>query len=110
MTFRTIPISFYQSQYGFKPIHSTIHAIHEFVDQVITSFEEKETTNGVFLDLSKAFDTIDHRILLNKLDLHIMRGMDLEWFRIYLSNIKQFVQFKDTKSSPPTILCGDYSS
>jgi hypothetical protein len=97
---------FYQSQYGFRPKHSTTHAIHEFVDQAITSFEEKKTTLGVFLDLSKAFDTIDHSILLSKLEWYGVRGTALEWFRSYLSNRKQFVQYKETKSSTHTIPCG----
>ena len=58
---------FYPSQYGFRQKHSTTHAIHEFIDETMTSFDNKKTTLGVFLDLSKAFDTIDHNILLKKL-------------------------------------------
>jgi hypothetical protein len=97
---------FYPSQYGFRPKHSTTQAIHEFVDETITSFENKKTTLGVFLDLSKAFDTIDHGILLKKLEWYGVRGMALEWFRSYLSNRKQFVQYKESKSSTHTIPCG----
>jgi len=69
---------------------STTHAIYASVDQAITSFENKPTI-GVFLDLSKAFDIIDHNILLNNLDWHRVHGMALAWFRSYLSNRKQFV-------------------
>ncbi len=99
-------LKFYPSQYGFRSNHSTIHAINEFVDDTITSFENKKNTMGVFLDLSKAFDTIDHVILLKKLEWYGIRGMALEWFRSYLNNRKQFVQYKSAKSLTHTILCG----
>ena len=58
---------FYNSQYGFRPQHSTIHAVNEFVDDTTTSFENKQHTLGVLLDLSKAFNTIDHGILLKQI-------------------------------------------
>ena len=57
----------YESQYGFRPKHSTIDVILEFVNQIYKTFEENEFSVGIFLDLSKAFDTVDHQILLVKL-------------------------------------------
>ncbi len=97
---------FYKSQYGFRPNHSTIHAVNEFTDDVITSFENKHNTLGVFLDLSKAFDTIDHKILIRKLEWNGIRGRALEWFKSYLSNRKQYVQYRNSKSTTLTMSCG----
>ena len=96
----------YSSQYGFRNKHSTIHAVNEFINDTIEAFEKKQYTLGVFLDLSKAFDTINHDILLHKLEWYGIRGVDLDWFRNYLSNRKQYVQYKNCKSSVHDILCG----
>ena len=96
---------FYNSQYGFRPQHSTIHAVNEFVDDT-TSFENKQHTLGVFMDLSKAFDTIDHSILLKQIEWYGVRGVALEWFKSYLGNRQQYVQYKNSKSDTEMIPCG----
>jgi len=98
--------TFYPSQYGFRPNHSTNHAIHEFMDDTIQSLENKKHTLGVFLDLSKAFDTIDHKILLNKLQWYGVRGKALDWFKSYLYRRKQYVQYYSSSSDIQTIPCG----
>ena len=78
----------------------------QLVDKINNAVEKNETTIGVYLDLSKAFDTIDHDILLHKLDYYGFRGIVLDWFRDYLSNRTQYVSYNDNKSDLKTILCG----
>ena len=74
---------------------------------MIDGFEKGESTLGVFLDLSKAFDTIDHDILLSKLDKYGVRGIANDWFRSYLSNRWQQVKYSDNiRSVQMPVQCG----
>ena len=59
---------FYDSQYGFRPNHCTEQATLELTDRIISAMDNNDVPIGIFLDLSKAFDTIDHNILLQKLE------------------------------------------
>ena len=85
---------FFQSQYGFRKKHSTNLATIELMTKILQAIDNNEYTIGVFLDLAKAFDTVNHDILLTKLEHYGIRGIALEWFKNYLTNRKQIVKYK----------------
>ncbi len=96
----------YNSQYGFRDGHSTANAVTEFASDVLNGFDNRLMTLGVFLDLSKAFDTINHQTLLNKLEHYGIRGPALSWFTSYLTNRRQYVNFNGVNSKTGLIDCG----
>ena len=96
----------FNSQYGFRSGHSTTDAVAELVSNILLGFDKQEMTLAVFLDLSKAFDTVDHKILLSKLERYGIRGVALDWFQSYVSNRKQFVQYKTARSNSSDIEYG----
>ena len=64
----------YQKQFGFQQGHSTKHGIMQLIDQINDIFENNYFTSGIFIDLSKAFDTVKHQILISKLKNYPMKG------------------------------------
>ena len=82
-------------QFGFRAGHSTEHAILELIDQVSNAFDNNNFVLGVFIDLSKAFDTVDHNILLGKLSIYRVKGNNLKCFHSYLSNRKKYIEFQN---------------
>ena len=78
-------------QFGFRKGHSTGHAIAQLVDRIYESFENDNNTVSIFVDLPKAFDTVDHTILWKKLEIYGITGANLAWFRSYLTNKKQYI-------------------
>ena len=89
----------YSSQYGFKKKHSTELAVLELVDRITQELEKGHTPINIFLDLSKAFDTLDHNILLHKLSYYGIKNSALDLFKSYLSNRKQYVDFPNNRST-----------
>jgi hypothetical protein len=96
----------YDKQFGFRKDRSTQMPLILIVDQILNAFERGDFVLGVFLDFSKAFDTVDHHILLQKLYYYGIRGSAYEWIKSYLQNRKQFVYYNDCKSNETTITCG----
>ena len=86
-TFLTKTGQICETQYGFRSNHSCEHAVYQLIGTVLKNLENKKSTITVMLDLSKAFDTINHVIMLNKLDLYGVHGVCLDWFKSYLENL-----------------------
>ena len=93
-------------QYGFRRSHSTDLALLKFYDHVSSALAAGEHVIGVFMDLSKAFDTLDHSILLSKLEYYGVRGVALKWFTSYLAMRKQFTYCNSFKSDILSLKCG----
>ena len=81
-------------------------ALIDLVDKISNSIENNEYTLGIFLDLAKAFDTVNHSILLTKLYHYGIRGVPYNWFKNYLSNRHQYVYINSTKSDKLPVTCG----
>ena len=81
-------------------------ALLTLMDKLIASLERTKFVIGIFLDISKAFDTVDHAILLQKLCHHGIRGNALKWFTSYLSNRRQYVTYNGVASAMKGINCG----
>ena len=97
---------FYDGQYGFRNKHSTEFAALEIVDRLITDIDNGKTPINIYLDLSKAFDTLDHKILLNKLEYYGVKDISLSLFKNYLKNRQQYVEYDNTSSGTLDIITG----
>jgi len=81
-------------------------AVIDMVDKITAAMDSNSYSLGIFIDLSKAFDTLNHKILLDKLEHYGIRGIALDWFASYLTNRCQYVEYHSTKSSLLNITCG----
>ena len=95
-----------ECQFGLRKGHSTEQAITEITDNLKKSIDNNLYTCGVFLDFAKAFDTVNHAILLKKLEKYGIRGIPLNWFTNYLTNRQQYVSLGDSQSTKRTVICG----
>ena len=96
----------FKAQYGFREKHSTQHAILDTVNIIQNNMDSKLFTCGIFIDLKKAFDTVDHGILLQKLDHYGIRGIINDWFSSYLLARSQVTEVDTFLSSKSQISCG----
>jgi hypothetical protein len=105
-TFFQLNKFFYPSQYGFREKHSTELATLEIVDKITQDLDSGETPINIYLDLSKAFDTLDHNILTYKLSYYGIQGIALNLCKNYLSNRLQYVEFDNAKSDYAIVTTG----
>ena len=96
---------FNNCQYGFRAGRSTESALNSFIGDILSGFAQGEVTVAAFLDLSKAFDTVAHDILLAKLEHWGVRGVQLQWFTSYLKNRQTCVRYAEHTSSLRPIHC-----
>ena len=95
-----------ETQFGFRKLHSTSHAIHHSVNSIKKSHSNSKHVIGVFIDLSKAFNTIDHKTLLCKLYNYGIRGIPHDLIKSYLSNRKQYVKIGTQESNKLVVKYG----
>ena len=97
---------FCNNQFGFRKGHSTSLALVDLFDKISSANDCKEHSVGIFLDLSEAFDTVDHNILLDKLNYYRIRCLALDLIKSYLSDRMQYVQYNQTNYIKQNISCG----
>ena len=93
-------------QGGFRANHSTIRSAAEFTDDLFEAINNKVITKAIFIDLRKAFDTINHEILLHKLKKIGLKQTSLKWFQNYLSDRYQQTIANGVTSDPVAVTCG----
>ena len=97
---------FYSSQFGFRDNHSTTHALIKMTDQIKEACDRGLYACGVYLDLKKAFDTVNHKILLSKLNHYGIRGIANDWFKSFLVNRTQYTNINGSNSNPEKVMYG----
>ena len=96
----------FQLQFGFRKGHSTAQAVSEIADSLRNAIDSNLNTCGVFIDFSNAFDTVNHQILLKKLESYGIRGIHLKWFTSYLENRQEYVTVGQIDSPRQAMTCG----
>ena len=96
----------FEYQFGFQKGKSTHMALITLVDRITEALDNGDVVVGVFLDFSKAFDTVDHAILLDKMFIYGVRTIALQWFKDYLTGRSQYVTYNGFKSNNSEIKCG----
>ena len=105
-SFLTKNKTLFNNQFGFRNKHSTIHALIKLSENISSALDSGKIATGVFIDLKKAFDTVDHSILLKKLEHYGFRGLSNNWFKTYLTERTQKVLINGIKSNQISIKHG----
>ena len=95
-----------KNQHAFRKLHSTITSLVQSTDEWLNNIDSQKVNMTMFLDLKKAFDTVDHKILLEKLSKYGVQGKVISWFRSYLTERKQFCKINNECSKPLGVTCG----
>ena len=93
-------------QFGFRHKQSTELAVTLFTDKIKKKVDEGKIVGAIFIDLSKAFDTLSHTKIITKLQSYGVDSIELKWFQDYLFNRTQFVKFGDVLSQGEGVKCG----
>ena len=96
----------YDLQFGFRQQYSTSHVLINITENIRKALDDGNVGCGVFVDLQKTFDTVDHQILLAKLNHYGICGVSNDWFKSYLSNHNQYVSINGYESGLAAINCG----
>ena len=96
----------YPKQFGFRKKDSTIDAVMNLTGEILNAFENNLMVMSVFIDLKKAFDMVNHCVILKKLEKIGIRGLELQWFQDYLTNQRQIVNFNGIYSNIQTLSIG----
>ena len=105
-SFLTAKNILYEKQFGFRKGYSTSHALHSSVEIIRSATDDNKHVLGIFIDLSKAFDTLDHRILLSKLNHYGIRGQALVLLKSYLTNRYQYTAISKVNSENREVMFG----
>ena len=85
-------------QFGFRTNHSTSHALIDITEYIYNALDKGHFVSGIYIDIKKAIDTVNHDSLIKKLDHYGIRGVTLDWFRSYLKGRKQVTYINETHS------------
>ena len=106
LEFLNINYVLYNYQFGLRRNYSTTLALIDILEDIYDSLDNKEYVLGIYLDLKKTFDTVDHSSLLWKLNNYGIRGTVHDWFASYLSNRLQFTAVNGCSSCKLPVMCG----
>ena len=96
----------YNLAYGFRKQYCTSHTLINITENIRKDLDGGKIGCGIFVNQQKAFDTVDHQMLLAKLNHYEIRGVSNDWFKSYLSNRNQYVSINGFDSGLTTINCG----